>query len=324
MKDNFGRNIDYVRISVTDRCNLRCVYCMPEEGIETTPHENILRYDEILRICRVFAKDGVKKIKITGGEPLVRKDLPELIKEIKEIDGIEKVTITTNGVTLKQQMEALYQAGIDGINISLDTLDEKLFQKVTRRDRFSKVWEGILEALKYPEVSVKINCVPLGLKEQNLEEIAALARDYKIQVRFIEMMPIGEGRDFDFLGEEEIMKRLSKTYGSFKPYEKSLGNGPAHYYELEDFQGKIGFISAMSHQFCDSCNRVRLTSNGFLKTCLQFEIGSDLKGLIRRGGSDEELRILIQETIQKKPKEHEFLSGDIKEEENHSMYQIGG
>ncbi|HIT91001.1 MAG TPA: GTP 3',8-cyclase MoaA [Candidatus Merdenecus merdavium] len=324
MKDQYGRNIDYIRVSVTDRCNLRCQYCMPAEGIEMASHDSILRYDEIIRICKILAELGVKKIKITGGEPLVRKDIIELIADIKKITGIEQVTITTNAINLKKQMKHLVEVGIDGINISLDTLNRSLFKEITRRDELPRVLEGIEEALKYDQVPIKINCVPLGRKEQNIEDIAAFAKDHPIHVRFIEMMPIGMGKDYHFLSEEEILKQLSKTYGTFTPYEGTLGNGPSHYYQVEDFQGKIGFISAMSHKFCHNCNRVRLTSGGFLKTCLQFETGSDLKQLLRGGASDEEIKEAIINTIHNKPKGHEFLSGKIERENNLSMYQIGG
>jgi cyclic pyranopterin phosphate synthase len=324
MKDRYERVIDYIRISVTDRCNLRCMYCMPEEGIEMASHDSILGYDEIIRICRVLAELGVKKIKITGGEPLVRKDITELIHDIKSIKGIEQVTMTTNAVLLNEKMEELVQAGIDGINISLDTMDRELFKELTRRDELDRVLAGLYKALEYPQVSTKINCVPLGRPEQKLEEIAELAKKHKVHVRFIEMMPIGRGKDFNFLSEEQIIERLSKTYGEFKYYNETLGNGPSRYYEVDGFQGKIGFISAMSHQFCDSCNRVRLTSGGFLKTCLQFEAGSDLKELLRSGASDDELKELVVQTIYKKPKQHEFLSQDIEAENNLSMYQIGG
>lgn len=323
MKDEFARNIDYLRISVTDRCNLRCVYCMPEEGVDCASHDDILRYDEILRICRGLTGLGIRKVKLTGGEPLVRKDLPWLAARLKRLEGIEKVTLTTNGILLPQYMDELKKAGIDGINISLDTLDPGLFEQITRRDRLKEVKEGI-EATYRSGIPLKINCVPLGNAKQDLMEVAALARERKIHVRFIEMMPIGYGKQFTFLGEGEILQMLEDRFGAVQPCGEQLGNGPCHYYSLPGFCGKIGFISAISHKFCSGCNRIRLTSQGFLKACLQYETGCDLRKLLRSGASDEVILQAAEEVILKKPKGHQFLEREIREEESHSMAQIGG
>ena len=196
MKDQYGRTIDYIRISVTDRCNLRCVYCMPEEGVEQVAHEEILTYQEIVRIAGLCARMGISKVKLTGGEPLVRPRIPGLIRQIKEIPGIQKVTLTTNGILLKDQMQELAESGLDSLNISLDTLDRECFCKITRRDLLDGTLDGIKEAMKYPEVQLKINCVPLGLEEQDLCGIAEFARKNPVHVRFIEMMPIGYGSSF--------------------------------------------------------------------------------------------------------------------------------
>ncbi|MCI7098094.1 MAG: GTP 3',8-cyclase MoaA [Lachnospiraceae bacterium] len=324
MIDSYGRVIDYLRISVIDRCNLRCVYCMPEEGLEMTSHEEVLTYGEIVRICKIMAGTGLKKIKLTGGEPLVRKDLPKLAGRLKAIPGIEKVTLTTNGILLGQLMEELHDAGIDSINISLDTLDRELYAKITRRDQLDAVQKGIETALKYPDISLKINCVPMGLPGQDLSEIASLAKDHRIHVRFIEMMPIGYGKNYRFVGEDEILGQLEAEFGRSEIYQGKLGNGPCHYYSFEGFQGKIGFISAISHKFCSECNRVRLTSQGFLKTCLQYNTGNDLKLPMRTGASDEELKKLITRTINEKPVGHRFLEDEIRNENNLNMSQIGG
>lgn len=196
MIDRCGRNIDYLRISVTDRCNLRCIYCMPEEGVQHVERSLILQEEEILRICRVMAELGIRKIKLTGGEPLVRPRMPQLVEKLKNMPGIEKVTLTTNGVLLKDQMSDFARAGLDGLNISLDTLDEACSRRITRRDELGRTLEGILEAMKYPEISLKINCVPLGIPEQDLCRVALLARNHRVHVRFIEMMPIGMGKEF--------------------------------------------------------------------------------------------------------------------------------
>ncbi|MGI6007084.1 MAG: GTP 3',8-cyclase MoaA [Ruminococcus sp.] len=323
MKDEFERKIDYLRISVTDRCNLRCIYCMPEEGVPCASHDEILRYDEILQICRCLTELGITRIKLTGGEPLVRKNLPWLVGRLKNLSGIEKVTITTNGILLPQYIEDLKAAGLDGINISLDTLDEGQFLKITRRDMLEEVKRGIDAACR-SQIPLKINCVPLGIPGQDLMKIASLAKSGKIHVRFIEMMPIGYGKNFIFLGEEEIVRQLEAAYGAVTPADVYLGNGPCHYYTVEGLKGKIGFISAISHRFCGSCNRIRLTSQGFLKACLQYETGCDLRALVRGDASDEEIRKAAEKVILKKPKGHRFLEKGIEEEESHSMAQIGG
>lgn len=198
MKDKYGREIDYLRISITDRCNLRCVYCMPEDGICQVSHKEILTYDEIQRICSCITTLGIKKIKLTGGEPLTRKNCSTLVRTLKELPEIEKVTLTTNGMLLKEQIQELAEAGIDNINISLDTVDKAKFEKITRRKGLSKVLEGLEEALKYPNIGLKINCVPVVEEPENLVAVAKLAKEYPIHVRFIEMMPIGYGKEFLF------------------------------------------------------------------------------------------------------------------------------
>ena len=326
MIDRCGRNIDYLRISVTDRCNLRCIYCMPEEGIRLTGRENILQEPEIIRVCRVMAELGIKKIKITGGEPLVRPRMPGLIHQIKAIPGIEKVTLTTNGILLKKQMKELAEAGLDSLNISLDTLDREGSLKITRRDLLDDTLAGIKEAMKYPNVQLKINCVPLGIEEQNLCEIAEFARKYPVHVRFIEMMPIGYGSSFTGMSQENIVSLLEEKFGILSPYEGlPLGNGPCKYYTVDGFQGKIGFISAISHKFCSECNRIRLTSQGYLKTCLQYTAGRDLREALRNGGTDEELKEIIKAALSEKPDGHHFRE-KVKADDTESlcMSQIGG
>ena len=231
MIDGNGREIDYLRISIIDRCNLRCVYCMPENGVDAVAHDEILSYEEITKLVKVFAGLGFRKIKLTGGEPLVRKNAAHLVKEMKEIDGIEQVTLTTNGILLAETMNALAEAGIDGINLSLDTLNPEVFEKITRRAFFEKVIEGFQAALKYPQIPLKVNCVPMGIEGQDVLEMAELAKKYPVHVRFIEMMPIGLGKQFKFCSEESILQGLKERYGEYTPYEESLGNGPGHYYE---------------------------------------------------------------------------------------------
>jgi cyclic pyranopterin phosphate synthase len=299
---------------------------MPEEGVKQVDHTCIMQEEEIVRICRVMAELGISRIKLTGGEPLVRKGIPTLTEKLKSIPGIEQVTLTTNGILLKEQMADFARAGLDGLNVSLDTRNPEVYHQITRRDDLQRTMEGIEEALKYPQISLKVNCVPLGFPGQNLSEVAELARDYPLHVRFIEMMPIGYGKIFRGMSEQEVLEILEKDFGTFVPYEGArLGNGPCHYYNVEGFRGKVGFISAISHKFCSSCNRIRLTSQGYLKTCLQYTTGRDLRQVLRNGSSDEEVKRVIQEALEEKPKGHAFLE-KAKEDETEKlcMSQIGG
>ena len=326
MIDRMGRKIDYLRISVTDRCNLRCIYCMPESGVKLVDRSMLLRQEEILRITEVMAQLGICKIKLTGGEPLLYCRMPELVEQMKAIPGIRKVTVTTNGILLKEQMAQLAKAGVDGINISLDTLDRECFRQITRRDLLDKSLEGVREALRYPEVSVKINCVPLGSEEQEICSVAQIARENPVHVRFIEMMPIGYGTEFSGITEDRLKEILEQRFGKLVPYKgEALGNGPCRYYEAEGFQGKLGFISAVSHKFCGECNRIRLTSQGYLKTCLQYTAGRDLRAIIRNGGTDEELKDVIRAALNEKPDGHHFLEKAKDDDtEKLCMSQIGG
>lgn len=326
MQDQYGREIDYVRISITDRCNLRCTYCMPEEGIENyTSHTEILSYEEILRLVRCLAKLGIGKIKLTGGEPLVRLGCCDLVRQLKAIDGIEQVTITTNGVLLEELAGGLIEAGIDGINVSLDTVERDIFQQITRRDYFDSVMAGIekVKALRYQ--NLKINCVPIAqFNKKELVKLAAQARDYPMAVRFIELMPIGLAQAYTAVSKEEIMDMLTEAFGPMTPYAGTLGNGPAEYYSLPDFKGHIGFIGAIHNKFCGQCNRIRLTSNGFLKLCLNQNKGGDLLPLIRGNASDEELTEVMRNIIYQKPAAHHFYEDDQQDTDSRQMYQVGG
>lgn len=326
MKDRKNREIDYVRISVTDRCNLRCIYCMPEEGVPCIGHKEILTFEEIEHLCKIFVKLGIHKIKLTGGEPLVRKNCEVLVDKLHQIDGITSISLTTNGVLLKDQLKGLVEAGLSAVNISLDALNPNVYESITRRGRWEETMEGIYAALSYPSLRVKINCVPMaGFNEQELIKIAELARNHELHVRFIEMMPIGLGKKYHYMKEETVRQLLEKSLGDFIPSDASLGNGPARYYQVPGFCGKIGFISARTHKFCESCNRVRLTSDGFLKTCLQYNTGCDLKKLLRRGCSEAELETAIITALDEKPDCHRF-EHKVQEEtlEQRNMSDIGG
>lgn len=326
MIDIYNRKIDYIRISITDRCNLRCVYCMPEEGIIGAKHEEILSYEEIICLCKLFSKIGISKIKITGGEPLIRKDLAHLIKEIKSISGINNVTLTTNGILLEEQIEALIGAGLDAVNISLDTLDDNKYREITRVGNLDKVIKGINKALEYNKLKVKINCVPLETENyKDIINLIKLVKHNDLSVRFIELMPIGLGKDMRGLSEEKIKEIIEEEFGVLTPFNKPLGNGPSYYFSLDNFKGKIGFISAVTHKFCGNCNRVRLTSKGFLKTCLQYDKGIDLMTLLRDKKSEDEIIEIMKNTIYNKPRKNSFLEKDsIDNLEQGIMSQIGG
>lgn len=326
MKDRQNREIDYIRISITDRCNLRCIYCMPEQGVPCISHNEILTFEEIERLCKIFGRLGIHKIKITGGEPLVRKDCAVLVDKLHSIEGIESITMTTNGVLLPKYIGNLVDAGLDAVNISLDAMNSENYEKITRSKNWNETMMGIEAALKYPSLRVKINCVPLmGTNENELVKIAELAKNHDIHVRFIEMMPIGFGRNYQFMEEDQVRNLLEKSLGSFAPCADRLGNGPAHYYNVQGYKGKIGFISARTHKFCESCNRIRLTSDGFLKTCLQYNTGCDLRELLRNVSTDEAIEIAIKEALFEKPDSHHFETViDEDTVEQKKMSSIGG
>lgn len=325
MIDEYGREIDYIRISVTDRCNLRCVYCMPEDGVENIPHEEILRFDEIVRICSVLAAQGFRKVKLTGGEPLVRRGIAGLVREIKNVRGIENVTLTTNGVLLETMYDDLADAGLDALTVSLDTLDRETYRRLTRRDELDTVLHGLYAAMEENRMQLKINCVAGETAAGDMLRVAELAKNHPVHVRFIEIMPIGLGQSCSFVGEEEIRRTLEGAFGPARPFYGVLGNGPSRYWEFDGFQGKIGFISAVSHKFCAGCNRIRLTSDGFLKTCLQYDEGENLKTILRNGGDDAALTAAIKKAVEHKPMGHNFGQTEaFAGRESRGMSQIGG
>lgn len=320
MKDYLGREIEYMRISITDRCNLRCKYCMPVP-IEKVAMEELLTYNEITDICKIAAELGIKYIKITGGEPLVRKRCAMLIEMIKAIPGIEKVTLTTNGVLLKEEINALTAAGLDAVNISLDTTKADLFKDITGFDKFEQVFEGIEAALE-KNLRVKINSVLMNdMNAEEWHDLVLLAKKYPIDVRFIEMMPIGHGKDNKGISNDWLKCKLDEKYAMVKDNRKH-GFGPAEYYNIEGFKGSIGFISAIHGKFCKNCNRIRLTSTGFLKPCLCFGEGIELKPILRNG-SMAEVKEAIEKVILNKPSEHCF-ENDKKITETKEMVGIGG
>jgi len=320
MLDGAGRTIDYLRISVTDRCNLRCLYCMPSEGVSWIPHEDVLRFEEILRICRILAGMGIKSVRVTGGEPLLRRGLAGFISELKAVNGIERVGMTTNGVLLGEQLEALGKAGLDAVNISIDTMDRDKFSRLTRMEIAANVVSVIDCALEMG-FDVKINTVMIrDFNEDEITAIAGLAKTRNIAARFIELMPLGEAASFKPFYAHEAAALIEGIYGPLLPVAAKLGNGPAEYYAINGFAGHIGFISPMSRRFCETCNKLRLTASGFLKLCLCGDTGIDLRRLVRGSASDEEITALIREQIALKPAGHCFPENC----NNINMFKIGG
>ena len=319
MIDQYNRKIEYLRLSVTDRCNLRCRYCMPESGCNKLRHEDILTFEEILEVIEALAGLGIRKVRLTGGEPLLRKGIVELIRNIKAVDGIEQVMLTTNGVLLNSMMSDLISAGLDGINLSLDTLSPNTFEKITRRDLFDDV-QSALRKLLNSNLIVKLNCVPIAGFNDDVIKIAELAHYNNIKVRFIELMPIGCAINFKGIPTSNIKAQIENIYGKLNPISPTELQGPARYYKINGFIGQIGFIDAIEHKFCKYCNRVRLTSNGLLRPCLNSDIYFDLKTFTRaQRGSKDTLRAFY-EMIYQKPKEHQFE----KFQNDDMMYQIGG
>lgn len=336
MRDSYGRNIDYLRISITDRCNLRCLYCMPQ-GTQKVDMSEILTLEEMLLIAKAAAATGIRHIKVTGGEPLVRKGCCQFIRALKNVPGIETVTLTTNGILLEEHLQELVNAGIDAINISMDTRDKSLYQKITGGGDVSFVLSA-LEKVTQTGIPVKINVVSLDWTDIEKEygeqiiqtgwkEMVEIARDNPVDVRFIELMPLGAGKRLKPLNHQELLEQMRAMYPQMQKDTAVHGFGPATYYQIPGFQGSIGFISALHEKFCDSCNRIRLTAQGALKTCLCYEAGVNLKEIIRSEGEEEKryerLVAALKEAISEKPMEHCF-ENPVQITEKRDMSSIGG
>lgn len=335
MQDQFGRKIDYLRISLTDRCNLRCIYCMPEEGVTWQSHESILRIEEIARFVRLAVTQGIRKVRLTGGEPLVRRGVVDLIREIHAIPEIEDISLTTNGVLLPQMADALKEAGLSRVNISLDTLDPAQFAQITRLGRIENVFDAIDVALEKGFDPVKVNAVAVRSLNQDFYGFAKLSLEKPLHIRFIEYMPVGESSggtgagwtEADIISASEIIERVNagadaEGVGHLQPVgERELpgGSGPAIYYKFPGAQGTVGFISAMSNHFCASCNRLRLTADGKIRPCLFSDREIDVKNALRGDGGDAAVIRDIQEAIGIKPDEHHEERGTVRR-----MSQIGG
>lgn len=323
MLDRYGRVINYLRISVTDRCNLRCCYCMPE-GVQDVGMKNILTFEEIWEIVRTGVSLGITHIRITGGEPLVRKGCVDLIRGIREIPGVETITMTTNGVLLRNYGKQLKEAGVDGVNISLDTLDPEEFYKITGKRELQEVLAGI-RAAKTAGLPVKLNAV--NRKELDPIPLVRYAQEENLPLRFIEMMPVGYGKKYMGRSNEELRETLEAVCGKAECMTNReelsrMGSGPAVYYQFSDLKVPVGFISAMHGKFCDTCNRVRLTAEGYLKLCLCYDEGEDLRRVLREG-EKENLRTIMEQTIFRKPAAHCF-EHPAEMTETHEMVKIGG
>lgn len=323
MLDRQGRTIDYLRVSVTDRCNYRCVYCMPEGGVATMAHGDVLTFEEIVRLVRLAAGLGVRVVRVTGGEPMARRNCLELVQAIHDVPGIERATMTTNGALLLSRMAEAKAMGLSGVNISLDAIDPDIFRRMTRLGDVGDVLTALDEALSCG-LQVKVNAIPVrGLNEDGLVAVAELARTRPVDVRFIELMPVGCGAAMQPVPTDEVIRRMEVAFGPMAPDDTRHGFGPARYMKPAGFTGSIGMIGAVTHGFCETCNRVRLTADGRLKLCLNHQSGLDLRAMLRGGAGDEEITAAMREAIARKPARHGFLE-DVADRENRRVNEIGG
>lgn len=336
--DSFGRRVDYLRISVTDRCNLRCIYCMPAEGVAWADRADVLTFDEIERFAVVAAAEGISRLRLTGGEPLVRSGIADLVRRLRSLRGIESVALTTNGALLPRLARDLAGAGLDGVNVSLVSLDPAVYSRVTRGGRLSDALAGIDAAFEAGIPTVKLNVVVVRSLEQDPLEFARLTIDRPAHVRFIEYMPVGDGDDCapgemgggwnraEQVSSTETLARLNKEalaagLGRLAPLagqDAPVGRGPAQYHRFDGAMGTVGFISALSHPFCDTCNRLRLTAEGKLRTCLFSDDELDVRNVLRHG-TDDGIQSVLRAAIAAKPESHNMRVGTVRR-----MSQIGG
>lgn len=318
MKDSFGREINYLRISLTDRCNLRCEYCMPEKGVSKIKHEDVLTLEEIYEVIKVFVDLGINKIRFTGGEPLVRLGVVDLISKVSKLEGVNEIAMTTNATLLEAYAMDLKKAGLTRLNISLDTLNKEKYKEITRGGNLDKVLDGIKKAKEVGLTPIKINTVLIGgFNEDEIPKLVSLTKDQKIDIRFIELMPIGEAAGFassKFIPNSRILDAVQELL----PVEAEDKSSPAVYYKLPDALGRVGIINPISCKFCSNCNRVRLTSTGKLKLCLHSNREIDIREALR---NKDDIKELIKEAIYSKEEEHHL---ENKEYISRNMNQIGG
>ncbi len=323
LSDSFNRPINYLRLSVTDRCNLRCRYCLPENGIPLLPRSDLLSFEELVSIAKIAAELGITKIRLTGGEPLVRKDLPRLVEMLARIDSIDDLSLTTNGVLLRHQAKELKQAGLNRVNISLDSLKQDKFHYITRQDKLKEVLKGIQAASRAGLSPIKINMVVLrGINDDEIIDFARRTINDGWHVRFIELMPLTPTtHPATFVPASEIKTRLL-SLGDLKPSLPPHGIGPARYFHLPRARGTIGFITPVTEHFCISCNRLRLTTDGKLHACLMSDDETDLRPALRRGASPLQIKRLIQQAVYAKPPHHHLAEGITPAKS--AMSKIGG
>jgi len=338
--DSYGRRIDYLRISLTDRCNLRCVYCMPEDGVQWKDPSEILSYDEIVRFSQIAVGFGISKIRLTGGEPLVRRGAPDLIRRLRDLEGVESLALTTNATLLPQFAAELRDAGLTRVNISLDSLDADVYSRITRGGKLADALAGLDSAFEAGFSPLKLNVVVVRSLDQDLFGFAKLTLDKPLHVRFIEYMPVGDAEEGsgchaeggsawtaeDSMPSDEVLECISAAgveaglgaLVGLRPEEAPGGWGPARYYRFEGAPGTVGVISPLSHHFCDECNRLRLTADGRLRPCLFSDEEYDVRTVLREG-SDEDVAAVVEHALKNKPKGHDDKRGT-----DRGMSQIGG
>jgi GTP 3',8-cyclase len=330
MRDKFDREINYLRVSITDRCNLHCNYCRPKEGISLKGHDDILRYEEIIKVVSIAVKMGLIKVRVTGGEPLLRRGFIDFLAELNGIEGLQDISLTTNGILLEKFAERIYRAGVHRINISLDSLDKVKYARITNGGDLDAVFRGIAKAAEVGFSPIKINTV--ALKDFNEDEVLAFARlavDKPFQVRFIELMPVGQAgsdNDEDYLPAGQIIQKIKSRY-ELEPLagKKNKSDGPAKIFKIKGGCGEIGVINPVSSHFCATCNRLRLTADGKLRACLLNDEEIDLRKALRENSSDAELEKVIREAILLKPKQHDLACTDGHLKKCHrEMSSIGG
>lgn len=324
MKDRYSRNINYLRVSLTDKCNLRCSYCMPEEKEQCLNGDRLLTDDEIYRIIRILTSSGIEKVRFTGGEPLMRKNAFSLFRAVRQLEGLRTMSLTTNGTLVPLYEKELRESGFDQINVSIDTLSRKEYADITRTD--GSLLDSVrksLDILSLMDIMVKINCVPIkGLNEDAIPFLAEIAREQPIDVRFIEFMPLGCEKGLSGIGSDQITGMLEKRFGKVKKVIGTIGE-PAVYFRFRGFKGRIGVISPLSHKFCRDCSRIRLTPDGIIRPCLFHDDGADIRVAIRNGATDKDIADILRTVVMNKPYEH-FFNEAPRESSKRNMNMIGG